>query len=235
LVVSSPEGGGPSIMGAVAGLRAPHAGAVSIAGRNLAALDPATARRERYELVGYVLRDIGLDPELTVTENIASPLRFVQRSGTGDEAQWLATLAQSFGLVNDLDRRAGALDVGTQQRVAIARALATKPSLVYADEPVARLGERDGRVVLALLRTIAHEYGIALAICTTDASIVSQCERVIAVRDGLIVGDRRGASAEWLDEVLGLGGSRSDGGDAANGAPDGVGPAGSGPVAFGPA
>ncbi|GGA58489.1 hypothetical protein GCM10011490_05550 [Pseudoclavibacter endophyticus] len=202
IIVSRPEDGGPALMRTVAGLRAPDAGRVTIAGRDLAVLDPEDARQARYELVGYVLRDIGLTPELTVAQNIAAPLGLVRDGRVHDGAGWLARLARSLGFEPDLQRPAGALDPGTQQRVAIARALATRPALVYADEPIARLGERDGRVVLALLRTIAHEFGIAMVICTSDPALVGSGERAIAVRDGRVVGDRRGASAEWLRRML---------------------------------
>ena len=202
VVVSRPPCHAHALMSAVAGLRPAEAGAIEIAGRRLSALESAEARRARFALVGYVLRDIGLDGARTVAENIASPIGLAGREHGRDDAEWLARLAQSFGLVGVLERPAGELEPGLQQRVAIARALATRPALVYAEEPVARLGERDGRVVLALLRTIAHEYGIALAIATDDATLASGCDRVLALREGRIVADRRGADAAWIRSVL---------------------------------
>lgn len=209
ILVSRPEHGGPVIMGATAGLHTPTSGTVAIDGRDLSSLAPAEARRVRYDLVGYVLRDIGLDPEVTVAENMAAPIGLTGRASTREDAEWLARLAQSFGVVEALDRRAGTLEVGMQQRVAIARALATRPSLVYAEDPTAKLDERDGRIVLALLRTIAHEFGIALVISTRDPATAGPGERVIALRDGVVVGDRRGMDTAWLSAAL-EGGEQAD-------------------------
>lgn len=202
-VVSRPEDGGPAIMSAAAGLRRPDAGTVTIRGHELTALDHERAQRIRYDHVGYVLRDIGLNPEATVAENIAAPIGMTGRDHTRDDAEWLARLATSFGLQGALDHRAGALDAGMQQRVGVARALATRPAFVYAEEPIARLSERDGRVVMALLRAITHEFNIALAMTTRDLGTITPSERVIALRDGRIVGDRVGADTAWVTSVLG--------------------------------
>lgn len=202
VVVSRPPCDGHTLLAALSGLRAPDEGRVTIAGRELTALDAEAAARARYEHVGYVLRDIGLHPERTVAQNIAAPLGLAGRTENRDDAEWLARLAQSFGIADALDALPERLSPGRQQCVAIARALATRPSLVYAEEPTGRLDERGGRVVLALLRTIAHEYGIAIAISTERPDIAAQSDRVLVVRDGRIVADRRGADAASIQALL---------------------------------
>ena len=212
VILGDPACDAHDLVSAIGGARRPDAGRSMIDGVDLAQLTGAAGARTRFGLVGYVMRDIGLRPGDTVAENIASPLALAGRvasvfgssarpdavgteSREQSDARWLARLAQSFGLARCLDAPAGSLDPGMQQRVAIARALATRPKLVAAEEPIAQLSERDGRVVLALLRTIAHEYGIALAISTGDAALAAPSDRVISLRDGRVVDDRRGPRA----------------------------------------
>lgn len=201
-VVSRPSDGGHALLSAVSGLRDVDSGAVTIAGFDLTALDAESARRARYEHVGYVLRDIGLRPELTVAQNIAAPLRLVGGPRRHDDEAWIARLAESFGLIDALEALPDRLSPGRQQCVAIARALATRPAFVAAEEPTDRLDDRGGRVVLALLRTIAHEYGIAIAIATEHLHVAAQCDRLLVVRDGRLVADRRGAEPAWIAAQL---------------------------------
>lgn len=185
-----PSGSGKStLLHCLAGLDRPTEGRVSIAGTDLAALNDKQLTRLRRDRVGFVFQGFNLVPTLTAKENILLPLRLGRRK---PEAGWLDTLVSSLGLGGRLDHRPAELSDGQQQRVAVARALATRPEVVFADEPTGNLDQTNTGELLQLLRWSVDELGQTILMVTHDAAAAAVADRVWFLADGHPV-DRLGA------------------------------------------
>ena len=204
-MVSRPADGAVRLGRMLTGLAPIDGGDVRIGTCSLAALDADEVRRLRLHRIGYVLRDIGLPGDETVAEALHSPFALTGSLVSDDDEAWLSRLAQSLGLLGVLDLPSRELDAGLRQRVGIARALALRPEVVFAEEPTQPLDDRSSRVILAVLRVVAHEYGTAILLATEDERVAEVAERVIAIREGGIVAERRGADTAWIHDELGPG------------------------------
>ena len=133
------------------------------------------------------------------------PFDLDSRAVSADEEEWIAHLIQTLGLAQRLAHRPYELSGGQQQRVAIARALATRPKLIFADEPTGNLDSRTGREVLSLLSTASSQYGQSIAMVTHDPIAASHADRVVFLADGKVVADRpRTSAAEIANLMLGM-------------------------------
>jgi len=124
------------------------------------------------------------------------------RRPSRDEQAWIDELIGSLGLSARLRHRPHELSGGQQQRVAIARALATRPDLVFADEPTGNLDSRTGREVLGLLATASASYGQSIAMVTHDPVAASHADRILFLADGRIVRDTGRSSAEEISAFM---------------------------------
>ena len=171
-----PSGSGKSsLLYVLAGLRAPHAGAVRILGQPLPTRADASAAWRRQH-VGFLFQEPFLVPYLTIRENACA---HVEVEGRGVD---LETLAEAMGLAKLLDRRPHQLSGGERQRAGLLRALANAPALVLADEPTASLDSATGRAVMALLRAQCREAG--LLVVTHDPRMLDGADRVLHLADG---------------------------------------------------
>jgi putative ABC transport system ATP-binding protein len=125
-----------------------------------------------------------------VEGNLLLPFELDGRHPTTTERAWIDELESALGLSGRLRHRPHELSGGQQQRVAIARALATRPELVFADEPTGNLDSRTGREVLGLLQNASRQYGQSIAMVTHDPIAASFADRVIFLGDGRVVEDR---------------------------------------------
>ncbi|KDP91106.1 MULTISPECIES: ABC transporter ATP-binding protein [Clavibacter] len=183
VAIVGPSGSGKStLLYCLSGLEQVTGGSVSLFGR-----DPRTTRAEDLarmcqQQVGFVFQSYNLVPSLTARENIALPLRLAGRKV--DPASIDAALA-SVGLRDRGGNLPGELSGGQQQRVAVARALATRPQLLFADEPTGALDSRTGADVLALLREMAAGTR-SVVLVTHSAEAAAVADRVLVLRDGTI-------------------------------------------------
>ena len=146
--IMGPSGSGKStLLHVMAGLDAPTSGQVYVADTDISGLDDAALTRLRRDRLGFVFQAFNLLPELTAAENIALPLDL---AGTKPDRQWVDLVVETLGLQGRLHKPAD-LPGGQQQRVAVARALASRPELVFADEPTGNLDSRAGTEVLQFL------------------------------------------------------------------------------------
>jgi putative ABC transport system ATP-binding protein len=187
LALLGPSGSGKSsLMAVLSGLERASGGTLDVAGANFAALDEdalAAARRGR---IGIVLQAFHLLPTMTALENVMTPMELAGMTDarTRAEAELVAV-----GLAHRLHHYPSQLSGGEQQRVAIARALAPRPALVFADEPTGNLDAATGGAIVDLLFARRAEAGATLVIITHDASLATQCERVVTLADGRIASD----------------------------------------------
>ncbi len=198
--IMGPSGSGKStFLHVAAGLDRPSSGTVSLGGVDLAGLSERRLTMLRRERVGFVFQAFNLMPSLTVTQNIALPLRLDGRRPRRSEVR---EVAARVGLDQRLRHRPSQLSGGQQQRVAIARALVTRPEVVFADEPTGALDTKTGRGVLGLLREVVDADGHTVVMVTHDPTAAAYADRVILLADGRIAGTLEAPDADEVAERL---------------------------------
>jgi putative ABC transport system ATP-binding protein len=184
--IVGPEGSGKStLLHVLAGLDRPTSGSITLAGRTLGTLEPREETRLRRRHVGLLLPDAPALPTITVRENVALPLLIACQPPDPDAVD---ALLRRVGIDQHRHHRPGELTASERRRAAIARALLGDPSVLLADEPVRDLAPAESAAMLALLREIAHEDGIAVAVFTRDEAVAAAADRVVRLDAGRIAG-----------------------------------------------
>jgi putative ABC transport system ATP-binding protein len=185
VAVMGPSGSGKStLMHVLAGLDRPTSGTVQIAGTEVTKLDDKALTELRRDKVGFIFQAFNLLPVLTAEENILLPLSIAGRS---PDREWVDRLIDTVGLRDRLDHRPSELSGGQQQRVAVARALASRPAVIFADEPTGNLDSTSSREVLELLRRAVDEFGQTVVMVTHDPDAAKVADETIEMADGKIV------------------------------------------------
>ncbi|WP_199747566.1 ABC transporter ATP-binding protein [Actinomadura sp. WAC 06369] len=198
--VMGPSGSGKStLLHCAAGLDRPDAGRVRIGGTDLSTMSEKQLTKLRRDRVGFVFQAFNLVGALTVEQNILLPGRL---SGRRPEPAWLAEVIDRVGLGERLRHRPAELSGGQQQRVAIARALATRPEVVFCDEPTGALDTQTAAEVLALLRAAVDDTGQTVIMVTHDPVAASYADRVVVLADGRIVSDLPRPGVQRIAEQL---------------------------------
>jgi putative ABC transport system ATP-binding protein len=201
--IMGPSGSGKStLMHIMAGLDSASGGRVWLGDTEITRLadDQLTLLRRRR--VGFVFQSFNLVPTLDIEGNILLPFELDGRRASSVEREWIDQLVGSLGLGDRLSHRPHELSGGQQQRVAIARALATRPDLVFADEPTGNLDSRTSREVLTLLQAASREYGQSIAMVTHDPIAASYADRILFLADGAVVRDTGRSSAEDISNYM---------------------------------
>jgi ABC-type lipoprotein export system ATPase subunit len=194
LGVLGPSGAGKStLLRVVAGIQLPSAGIVRVLGRDIGRM-PARARsRLRHELVGFLGQhtETALSPDLRMRDAVGLPLalRAVPRR---ERRVRVDELLEATGLADRADARPGELSGGERQRFALCAALAHRPALLLADEPTGELDDASAGAIRALIIELARTNGTSVILVTHDPATAEVADRTLAIRDGRIVGDRRG-------------------------------------------
>jgi putative ABC transport system ATP-binding protein len=195
-----PSGSGKStLMHILAGLDRPTSGTVALDGEEITGLDDGDLTRLRRDKLGFVFQFFNLIPVLTAEENVVLPLSI---AGRKPDREWLTRLIDTVGLGDRLTHRPAELSGGQQQRVAVARALVSRPAVVFADEPTGNLDSRASEEVLGLLRTAVDEFGQSVVMVTHDPEAASYADRLVVLRDGLVVHDGEAGSADEVIELM---------------------------------
>jgi putative ABC transport system ATP-binding protein len=198
--VMGPSGSGKStLMHILAGLDNPTEGTVEIEGTQLGTLDDNELTRFRRQHIGFIFQFFNLLPMLTAEENILLPLDI---AGAKPDAAWLAEMIASVGLGDRRTHRPSELSGGQQQRVAIARALASRPTVIFADEPTGNLDSHTSAEILQLLRRSVDAYGQTTVMVTHDAAAAAVADRVLFLADGEVVHDADAPSEHDILAVL---------------------------------
>ena len=191
LAITGASGSGKStLLGLLAGLDQPSAGSITVDGVDITRLDEDALARFRRERIGYVFQSFHLIPTLTAVENVATPLEI---AGASDGRRRAAELLAEVGLGGRLSHYPAQLSGGEQQRVALARAVALRPTLLLADEPTGNLDSTTGEQIVELLLAMNRERASTLVLVTHDEALARHADRVITLRDGRIVAERRSA------------------------------------------
>ena len=191
--IMGPSGSGKStLMHLLAGLDRPSSGRVVLDGTELTDLDDDDLTQLRRDRVGFVFQAFNLLPVLNAEENILLPLSI---AGRKPDQEWVDRLVDAVGLRDRLTHRPSELSGGQQQRVAIARALASRPAVIFADEPTGNLDSAASDEVLALLRRSVDEFGQTVVMVTHEQHAASFADRVLEMADGRIVAERQPVAA----------------------------------------
>ncbi|AOU97876.1 ABC transporter [Acidihalobacter yilgarnensis] len=179
-IIGASGSGKSTLLGLLAGLDAPSAGDVFLAGEALGPLDEDGRARARAGRVGFVFQSFQLLPGLTALENVMLPLELLDRPARGPALLVL----ERVGLAARAAHYPHQLSGGEQQRVAIARAFVTRPAVLFADEPTGNLDEASGTQVIDLLFTLNAEQATALVLVTHDAVLAARCARRYRLQAG---------------------------------------------------
>jgi putative ABC transport system ATP-binding protein len=202
--IMGPSGSGKStLMHCVAGLDTLTSGQVFIGDTDLSTLSQKQLTLLRREQVGFVFQSFNLVPTLNASENITLPLDL---AGTKPDQAWYDRVIDTVGLRDRLRHKPSELSGGQQQRVAVARALASRPHIIFADEPTGNLDSHSGGEILSFMRTAVDEFGQTIVMVTHDANAASHADRVVFLVDGRIVSEMREPTPDRvLDEMKRLG------------------------------
>jgi putative ABC transport system ATP-binding protein len=184
-IVGASGSGKSTLLGLLAGLDAPSAGAVFIAGNDLFALDEDGRAALRARLIGFAFQSFQLLPAFTALENVMLPLEL---AGIRDARERAAAMLDRVGLEARLRHYPRQLSGGEQQRVAIARAFATQPSLLFADEPTGSLDAATGTQIIDLMFELNRERRTTLILVTHDEAISRRCARQLRLAGGRLAG-----------------------------------------------
>jgi putative ABC transport system ATP-binding protein len=191
LAIMGASGSGKStLLGLLAGLDTASDGRILIDGTDITTLAEDELAQLRGRKIGFVFQSYQLIPTLTAEENVLLPAELTGGGGSEDVRRARELLTR-VGLGDRLEHYPVQLSGGEQQRVALARAFMTKPPLLLADEPTGNLDSVNGRQVLELLLELNRREGTTLVLVTHDRELASYADRVITLRDGLVVSDER--------------------------------------------
>jgi putative ABC transport system ATP-binding protein len=198
--IMGPSGSGKStLMHILAGLDRPTSGSVLLDGVEITDLDDADLTKLRRDKLGFIFQFFNLIPVLTAEENIVLPLSI---AGREPEPEYLRQLVETVSLQDRLTHRPAELSGGQQQRVAVARALISRPAVVFADEPTGNLDSKSSEEVLGMLRRSVDELGQTVVMVTHDPEAASYADRLIVLRDGLVVHDADAGTADDVIELM---------------------------------
>jgi putative ABC transport system ATP-binding protein len=183
-LVGASGSGKTTLLGILAGLDLPSGGTVTLVGRELTSLDEEQRARIRGEHVGFVFQTFQLLSSLTALENVMLPAELHGERDAGEQAR---QLLDKVGLGQRLHHYPRQLSGGEQQRVAIARAFASRPNVLFADEPTGNLDTVTGGRIIDLLFELNEEYSTTLVLVTHDERLAARCQRVVVIDGGKIV------------------------------------------------
>lgn len=183
--IMGPSGSGKStLMHTLAGLDTLTDGSVWIGDTDLSKLREKKLTQLRRDHVGFIFQGFNLIPTLSAIENITLPMRL---AGTKPDQAWVDNVVDTVGLRSRLGHRPSELSGGQQQRVAVARALASRPQIIFADEPTGNLDSRTGAEILSFMRQAVREFGQTIVMVTHDPVAASYADRAVFLADGKIV------------------------------------------------
>ncbi|ASU38284.1 macrolide ABC transporter permease/ATP-binding protein MacB [Herbaspirillum sp. meg3] len=192
-IVGASGSGKSTLMNILGCLDKPTRGSYVIAGRETGQLTPDELAQLRREHFGFIFQRYHLLPDLTALGNVEIPAIYAgkERTSRHDRA---AGLLRRLGLADRMQHKPGQLSGGQQQRVSIARALMNGGQVILADEPTGALDSHSGQEVISILKEL-HAEGHTVIIVTHDMQVAEHAQRIIEISDGVIINDRRKASA----------------------------------------
>jgi putative ABC transport system ATP-binding protein len=203
--IMGPSGSGKStLLHCLAGLDRVTAGRVVLGDLDITRLHEKELTRVRRDRLGFIFQTFNLIPTLTALENITLPMAL---AGRDPDQAWLDHVIDIVGMRPRLRHRPSELSGGQQQRVAVARALASRPEIVFADEPTGNVDSKAGAEILSFMSQVVRDHGQTIVMVTHDPLAAAYAGRVVFLADGTIVDELTDPTADSvLDRMRKLGG-----------------------------
>ena len=188
VAIMGASGSGKSTLLNILGcLDIPTSGEYYLEGKEVSRLSRRELALVRSQKVGFIFQQFNLLPQLSALANVELGMQY---SVGIDRKQALEALSR-VGLADRVHHRPRELSGGEQQRVAIARALAKKPPFILADEPTGNLDSQSGKEIISTLTNLHKEQNITLVMITHDSGVANNCQRIVRIMDGQIIGDEK--------------------------------------------
>ena len=199
VAVMGPSGcGKTTLLNCLSGLDDVDAGTIRLEGQDLAKMGDRKRTDYRAKRMGFVFQVYNLLPVLSAVENVELPLLVAGVRPKEARTKAMAAL-ETVGLREWAKHRPAELSGGQRQRVTIARSLVNDPAIVWGDEPTGALDSATATEIMALLRELNGTQGLTLVLVTHDPGVGRQCDRIVRMRDGLIVGEETGTPTHAAD------------------------------------
>lgn len=190
IALIGPSGSGKStLMNTLGCLDRPSSGSFLLDGQEIVTMSRDARAKIRNQKIGFVFQNFNLLNRTAAMENVELPLLYTKGVSARQRRKKAIELLQLVGLGDRLDHHSGQLSGGQQQRVAIARALVNDPAILMGDEPTGNLDSKTSREVITMFRKLNEERNITIILVTHDQAIAKNADRIIVLRDGLIVKD----------------------------------------------
>ncbi len=201
--IMGPSGSGKStLLHCLAGLDRPSSGEIFLRDQDISTLNDKQLTKIRRDSFGFVFQAFNLIPTLTAEENITLPASI---AGRKPDMDWVKTVVETVDIGDRLTHRPNELSGGQQQRVAAARAMATKPEVIFADEPSRNLDSKSSKELLAFMKSVVDELNQTIIMVTHDPFAASFAQRVVMLKDGEVASDLNGPTQEEIvSEVTAL-------------------------------
>ncbi len=198
--IMGPSGSGKStLLHCIAGLDTLTSGRAYIGDADLSTLNDHDLTILRRDRIGFVFQAYNLIPTLSAIENVTLPMRLAGRKG---DEHWISSVVHTMGLSDRIQHRPAELSGGQQQRVAVARALATRPAIIFGDEPTGNLDSRAGAEVLTFMRRAVDEMEQTIVMVTHDPIAASYADRIVFLADGRVVDEMADPTADLVLERM---------------------------------
>lgn len=187
-IVGTSGSGKSTLLNQLAGLEKPTKGQVLIGGKNISAFSENQLARFRQRNIGFIFQSYNLMPAMSALENVQMPLTFrgVDRKRRDKAAR---KILREVGLGDRMKHKPNQMSGGQQQRVGIARAFVATPKIIFADEPTGNLDTRTTIEVMRMMVRLCREHSQTLVIVTHDGEIAEYADRIVTIRDGILVSD----------------------------------------------
>jgi putative ABC transport system ATP-binding protein len=198
--IMGPSGSGKStLLHVLAGLDRPTAGSIHIGDTEITGMNDKQLTLLRRNRIGFIFQSFNLLPTLTAAENITLPLRI---AGVKPDPLWIQSIVETVGLGQRMSHKPTELSGGQQQRVAAARALASKPAIVFADEPTGALDSRSSLDLLRFLQQAVREMHQTVVMVTHDPVAAGHADRVLFLADGHIVDEMTDPTSDAVLDLM---------------------------------
>ena len=194
--IMGPSGSGKStLLHCLAGLDRPTSGKIFLKGDDIATLNDKELTKIRRDSFGFIFQAFNLIPTLTAQENITLPASI---AGREPDMEWVKEVVETVDIADRLTHRPNELSGGQQQRVAAARAMATKPEVIFADEPSGNLDSKSSRELLTFMKSVVENLNQTIVMVTHDPYAASFAGRVVMLKDGRIASDLENPTQEEI-------------------------------------